>query len=477
MLRGHDRMPSTDRMDPDPRRLDLLHTTGSLRSPRTGMPPHVAEVNTADMTATPTRDEALALAERYVCPDRVRTFTALGAGIVMGRREGYRIWDVDGRSWLDLHLNGGVFNLGHRNPELIAALVGGLDELDIGNHHFPSPERALLARELVDLTPGMAYAVFASSGGEAIDLAIKSARRATGRRRVVSIVGSYHGHTGLAIAAGDRDAAESFLATGPEDDFPQIPFNDLEALEAALAAAPTAAVILETIPATIGFPVPAPEYLSGVRELCDRFGALYIADEVQTGLGRSGSMWAVERFGVTPDVLVTGKGLSGGLYPIAATLLSSQAGAWLEDDGWSNVSTFGGAELGCRVARAVLEVTTRTETAAGVDALVHMFSDGLARPCRQVPRLAGRGTPDGPDHRPAVRAPDGWDADDPRLPRRGHLGDVRRFRPHGAAVQARAADDRGRGRRGASTRLDAAIAGLMASGILGGGTTEAGGAL
>ncbi len=94
----------------------------------------------------PTRDDVLALAERYVCPDRVRTFAALGAGIVMGRREGYRIHDVDGRSWLDLHLNGGVFNLGHRNPELIAVLVDALDELDIGNHHFPSVEQGAARR-------------------------------------------------------------------------------------------------------------------------------------------------------------------------------------------------------------------------------------------------------------------------------------------------------------------------------------------
>ena len=326
----------------------------------------------------PSRDDVLTLAERHLCPDRVRTFGALGAGIVMGRREGYRISDVDGRSWLDLHLNGGVFNLGHRNPELIAVLVDALDDLDIGNHHFPSVERALLAADLVERTPGMAYAVFASGGGEAIDLAIKSARRATGRRRVVSVAGSYHGHTGLALAAGDREAARAFLSTGSDEEFPQVPFDDLPALEQALAAAPTAAVILETIPATMGFPTPAAGYLAGVRELCDRHGALYIDDEVQTGLGRTGSLWAVARADVTPDILVTGKGLSGGLYPIAATLLSARAGAWLEDDGWSNVSTFGGAELGCRVARAVMAITTRPETTARVDTLTRTFAAGLA---------------------------------------------------------------------------------------------------
>jgi acetylornithine/succinyldiaminopimelate/putrescine aminotransferase len=326
----------------------------------------------------PTRDEALALAERHLCPDRVRTFGALGAGIVMGRREGYRISDVDGRSWLDLHLNGGVFNLGHRNPELIGVLVDALDELDIGNHHFPSVERALLAADLVDLTPGMTYAVFASGGGEAVDLAIKSARRATGRRRIVSVAGAYHGHTGLALAAGDREAAESFLSTGSDEEFPQVAFDDLPALEAALSASPTAAVLLETIPATMGFPTPAADYLAGVRDLCDRHGALYIADEVQTGLGRTGPLWAVQRADVTPDILVTGKGLSGGLYPIAATLLSARSGTWLEDDGWSNISTFGGAELGCRVARAVLAITTRAATTTRVDTLTGTFAAGLA---------------------------------------------------------------------------------------------------
>ena len=116
-------------------------------------------------------------------------------------------------------------------------------------------------------------------------------------------------------------------------------------------------MILETVPATAGFPRPQPDYLPALRQLCDDAGALYIADEVQTGLGRTGSMWGVEHFGVVPDILITGKGLSGGIYPIAATLLSERAGAWLETDGWGHVSTFGGAELGCRVAQKVLDLT------------------------------------------------------------------------------------------------------------------------
>ena len=330
------------------------------------------------MTARMSTADALALAERYVCPDRVRTLRALGVPLVVGRRDGYHFWDLDGRRFLDVHLNGGVYNLGHRNPDLVAVLTEALQTLDIGNHHFPSVERALLAEQLVSLTPGMRYAVFASGGGEAVDLAIKSARRATGRRRVLSVDGAYHGHTGLAVAAGDRRTAEAFLSQGAPGEFVRVPFDDLGALEQELTAGDVAAVVLETLPATVGFPVPSGGYLPGVRRLCDTHGSLYIADEVQTGLGRTGRLWAVERFGVVPDVLVTGKGLSGGLYPIAATLLDERAGAWLEEDGWGHISTFGGAEVGARLARAVLDLTVSAPTRERVGALGERVGAGLA---------------------------------------------------------------------------------------------------
>lgn len=325
------------------------------------------------------KQRTLDLSAQYVCPDRVRFLTAAGIDLVMGHRQGYRIADVDGRELIDVHLNGGVFNLGHRNPEVIAALQDALLTLDIGNHHFPSTERAQLAQQLVDTMPGMHYAVFASGGGEAVDLAIKSARRVTGRRRIISVTDAYHGHTGLALAAGDEQAAVSFLADQPQ--FERVPFNDISALEQALAE-PTAAVILETVPATAGFPRPEAGYLPAVRELCDANGALYIADEVQTGLGRSGQMWAVQHFGVTPDLLVTGKGLSGGIYPIAATLLSERAGAWLQTDGWGHVSTFGGAELGCRVGSKVLEFTAD----AFPTLPVQRWASGLAEVQRRHPQ-------------------------------------------------------------------------------------------
>jgi len=329
---------------------------------------------------TPEKRRILETAATHVCPNRVRTFEAIGVDLVIGRREGYRFWDIDGHELLDFHLNGGVFNLGHRNAELVETLRDALETLDIGNHHFPSAARADLAEKLIKTMPGdLQYVVFAPSGGEAIEVAIKTARHATKRRKIVSIAKGYHGHTGLALAAGDERFSKLFLSEGEPGQFVQVPFNDLDAMEAALSGGDVAAVLLETIPATYGFPLPAAGYLPGVKRLCERFGSVYIADEVQTGLGRTGCMWGVECFDVAPDILVTGKGLSGGLYPISAAVLGRKVAGWLDTDGWGHVSTFGGAELGCVVASRVLEITMRPTTLPRVADVSERLFAGLER--------------------------------------------------------------------------------------------------
>ena len=320
------------------------------------------------------KSRVLELSREHVCPNRVDMLGMLGVDLVIGRREGYRIWDLDGHELIDVHINGGTFNLGHCNEEVVRVLVEQAPHLDIGNHHFPSGVRAELAAALSDTTHGqLEKVVFSASGSEAVDVAIKSARRATKRRKVVGVLGGYHGRTGLSGAAGDSSSAAFFSSDLP-DEFLAVPFNDLDALEEALSGDDTAAVILETIPATLGFPLPAPDYLEGVATLCREHGALYIADEVQTGLGRTGHTWAFQRFGVEPDIVVTGKGLSGGMYPISATLLSERAGAWLREDGWAHVSTFGGSELGCAVALKTLEITLRPATIAHVKQLESRLS-------------------------------------------------------------------------------------------------------
>ena len=328
----------------------------------------------------------LELAARHVCPNRVEVLRALGVDLVIGRREGYRFWDLDGRELFDYHLNGGVFNLGHRHPELVTALRDALETLDVGNHHFPSAARAECAEALVRTLPGdLQYVVFAPSGGEAIEVALKTARRTTGRRKIVSIRQGYHGHTGLALAAGDARFSRPFHSEGPPHEFVQVPWNDLAAMADALRARDAAAVLLETIPATCGFPLPADGYLPGVKKLCEQQGTLYVADEVQTGLGRTGRLWGVECFGVEPDILVTGKGLSGGLYPISAAALSRRVAGWLHEDGWGHTSTFGGAELGCRVAQKVLEITARPHVLDNVAAVSERLGEGLEAIRRRHP--------------------------------------------------------------------------------------------
>ena len=210
-----------------------------------------------------------------------------------------------------------------------------------------------------------------------MELAIKSARNATGKRKIVSIVKAYHGHSGLAVKTGDERFSKTFLSEDVLGEFIQVPFNDLDAMEDALRGRDVAAVIMETIPATYGFPMPREGYLPGVRQLCDRYEALYIADEVQTGLMRTGEMWAITKYGVTPDVMVIGKGITGGMYPISCCVVSERAGKWLKQDGFAHMSTAGGAELGCIVALKVLEITRRPEVRSMVRHISDYVRSGL----------------------------------------------------------------------------------------------------
>jgi acetylornithine/succinyldiaminopimelate/putrescine aminotransferase len=328
--------------------------------------------------------EVLEKSIRYWNPGKTKFWLDTGVDLVMGAREGYVMHDVDGRRLIDLHINGGTFNLGHRNPELIETLRTALDYFDIGNHWFPSVARTALAEALVAASPGMAYAVFAPGGAEAADIALKSARYATKRRKIVSIIKGYHGHAGLSVATGDERFSKIFLADRP-DEFVQVPFNDLEAMEAALRGRDVAGAILETIPATYGFPMPAPGYLQGVKALCEKYGTLYIADEVQTGFMRCGEMWGWQSFGVEPDLFIAAKGLSGGLYPIAVCMLGERAGGWLTEDGAAHISTTGGGEVGCFVGVKVLQILHRPETRANVRAVSEFFAEGFAELIRRHP--------------------------------------------------------------------------------------------
>jgi len=298
--------------------------------------------------------------------------------LVLGKREGPFAWDLDGEKRVfNLHTNGGTYNLGHRNPVIIETLVKALETTDIGNGHLVSRARAELGARLAAGMPGdLDYTVFGVSGGEAVDLAFKVARAHTGRDRILSARGGYHGHTGLALAAGDEKYRAPFGPPAPG--FAQVAFGDAHALEQAMGP-DTAAVILETTPATLGMPLPPEGYFKQVRDLCDRTGALLIMDEVQTGLGRTGKLWGFTHFDILPDMVILGKGLSGGIYPITATVLRAPLEAVFHADPHIHVSTFGGAEPGCAVALKVLEISASPEFLDHVNALAERFRTGIAR--------------------------------------------------------------------------------------------------
>ena len=313
---------------------------------------------------------------KYWNSGKTKEWLDLGIDLLIGKREGYYFWDMSGKKLMDVHINGGTYSLGHRNPEIIDALVDATKYVDIGNHHFPSVLKEKLAETVIKASPeGMKHVIYGSSGGEAIDLALKCARAATGRIKVISIENCYHGHTGLAVAAGAERYCKLFHAERPE--FVKVPFNDIEAMEEALKQGDAACVIMETIPATYGFPLPKEGYLKDVKKLCEKYGSLYIADEVQTGLMRSGKMWCIETYGVNPDIIVTSKGFSGGIYPISAVILNEKASYWMNVDGSAHMATFGGSELGCVCALKVFEIIQREETKKNIKFVSEYLRNGL----------------------------------------------------------------------------------------------------
>lgn len=333
-----------------------------------------------------TKEKVLEDCEAHWNVGKTKEWIDRGMPIVMGKREEYYFWDLDGKKFLDIHINGGTFNLGHRNPEVIQALTDAMQELDIGNHHFPGITKGLLAKKLTSLCPeGLDYACFSTCGGEAVDLAIKAARYATGRKKAISIQGCYHGHTGLAVSLGDPVFKDPFLCQGEEGCFVQVPLNDLNAMEDELKKNDTACVIIESLLATAGFPIPNPGYLKEVKALCEKYGALYIADEVQTGLMRTGKMWSFEYEGFVPDMIITAKGFGGGIYPISATVMNRRAASWMFDMGRMHGSTCGNSEVGCAVALKVLEITTRKETVERIHRNTKILTENVERLKKKYP--------------------------------------------------------------------------------------------
>ncbi|HXW77412.1 MAG TPA: aminotransferase class III-fold pyridoxal phosphate-dependent enzyme, partial [Candidatus Eremiobacteraceae bacterium] len=283
--------------------------------------------------------------KEFVNPPLARFMKVAGAQVEI-RARGCRVWDHTGKSYLDFCGGFGVFTLGHMHPRVVEAVRSQLDDMALSTRVFFNEKLAALAKALADLAPGdLSISFFSNSGTEAVEAALKMARLSTKRVHIVSTHNAYHGKTMGSLTATGRDVfKDSFAPLVPE--FEHVPFGDLEALDNALAGA--AAFIVEPIQCEGGVVIPPVGYLRGVRQLCDKHGALFIADEVQTGLGRTGYLWGVDAEGVVPDIMTVAKGLSGGVVPIGATI--ARPDVWLHAFGKSplvHTSTFGGNQLAC----------------------------------------------------------------------------------------------------------------------------------
>jgi putrescine aminotransferase len=271
--------------------------------------------------------------------------------------EGCFVRDMRGEVWLDALSFMGVFGLGHKHPAVIKAVKEQLDRMPMNARYFFNKPQSDLAALLMEHAPGsrLKNVFFCNSGSEAVDVALKCAKFTTQRSEIISTHESYHGVTIGAVSVSGmshfRDGIDPLL---PGVRF--IPFGDTAALEAAVSKS-TAAVIMEPVHAGLGSMAAPPGYFAKVQELCDRHGALFICDEVQTGLGRTGRMWGIDHHpGVEPDIICMGKVLSGGVMPIGATLYSERIADALSERLIFNTSTFGGGELACAAGHAAVKV-------------------------------------------------------------------------------------------------------------------------
>lgn len=294
----------------------------------------------------------------HISPDLARLVKFGGPGTLEASAEDCRVFDHLGRGYLDFAGGYGVFTLGHRHPDVIAAVQAQLQLLPLSSRVLLNPAAAYLARDLAAVAPGkLQYSFFCNSGAEAIEGALKLARLATARSRFVACDNSFHGKTLGALSVTGRSAyREPFEPLVPGVSF--VPFGDLRQLDAALTAE-VAAFVVEPVQGEGGIHVAPDGYLRQAAAWCKERGILLVADEVQCGLGRTGKMFAVEHWGVEPDILVLAKALGGGVVPAGAFMGTPEVWAAFKGKPTLHTTTFGGNPLACVAARATLEVLQR----------------------------------------------------------------------------------------------------------------------
>jgi acetylornithine/LysW-gamma-L-lysine aminotransferase len=296
-------------------------------------------------------------------PDEIKKKTVLeledelGAGtyykrkIVIVRGQGARLWDETGREYIDCVGGQGSANLGHGNPYVVKGLQDQAEKLITCTELFYSEQRALLLERLVRITPTRIARFFlCNSGTESVEGALKFARLATGRTEIVAAMRGYHGKTmGALSATWNKDYREPFVPLVPG--FSHVPFDNLQKAREAITEK-TAAFLVEVIQGESGVRPGSIEYFQGVQNHCREMGVLFILDEVQTGFARTGRMFALEHFGLQPDILCMAKSLAGGIPMGAIGISDSVAGKLFK---LAHTSTFGGNPLACAAANAAIQ--------------------------------------------------------------------------------------------------------------------------
>lgn len=279
--------------------------------------------------------------------------------VVLSRGEGVWVWDVEGNKYLDCLAAYSAVNQGHCHPAIIKALTDQASKMTLTSRAFRNDQLALFYKELCEMTDSKMVLPM-NSGAEAVETVIKAVRKwgyvnkgvAENQAEIITAANNFHGRTITIVGFSTEEAYQDGF--GPfTPGFKSTPFGDLEAVKAAITPN-TVAIMLEPIQGEGGIIIPPKDYLKGVRELCDENNIILVLDEIQTGLGRTGKMFASEHDGVAADMVLIGKALSGGVYPISAVLDRKDVLAVFNPG--DHGSTYGGNPLACAVARAALKV-------------------------------------------------------------------------------------------------------------------------
>jgi len=296
--------------------------------------------------------------QQYHNPSLAKLYKFAGYNTVEWEAEGIYIKDIDGKEYIDCAGGYGVFSLGHRHPEVVEAVREQLYRMPLSSKVFFSHTLGELSKMLAEIAPGdLTYSFFCNSGAEAVEGALKLARLATGKSQIISAINAFHGKTYGALSASGRPLfQEGFEPLLP--DLLHVPFGDIRAMEKAINDK-TAAILLEPIQGEGGIIVSEDDYWPQVRALCTEKKVLLIADEVQTGLGRTGKMFAVEHYGIVPDIMTLAKALGGGVMPIGAFIAIPSVWNCFKNNPLVHTSTFGGNPLACAAGIKTIEILKR----------------------------------------------------------------------------------------------------------------------